>query len=183
MEALLALRRLNHELVHRPLLVLGLALGHLLWRHHAARAHFIGGGVDAARAAPLAAAAPFAAPLGALLALLLLSAAPAAALLLAVCALALVVSALVSFAAYMVRSLDMQRTLRADVGRCALVSVGGDGIYAKEITGRVKIFTMWDQEKYYLGRPGDWLAVRADDPSDVYVIEKGIFEKTYEKWT
>ncbi len=62
------------------------------------------------------------------------------------------------------------------------MSVGGDGIYAKEITGRVKIFTMWDQEKYYLGRPGDWLAVRADDPSDVYVIEKGIFEKTYEKW-
>ncbi|MBP5410856.1 MAG: hypothetical protein J6Y26_02985, partial [Lachnospiraceae bacterium] len=43
-------------------------------------------------------------------------------------------------------------------------------------------YTMWDQEKYYLGRPGDWLAVRADDPSDVYVIEKGIFEKTYEKW-
>ena len=61
------------------------------------------------------------------------------------------------------------------------VSVGGDGIYAKEITGRVKVFTMWDRDKYYLGRTGDYLAVRVDDPSDVYVIEGGIFAKTYEK--
>ena len=60
------------------------------------------------------------------------------------------------------------------------ISVGGDGIYAKELTGRVKIFTMWDREKYYLGRPGDYLAVRADDVSDIYVIEKEIFLKTYE---
>ena len=61
------------------------------------------------------------------------------------------------------------------------ISVGGDGIYAKEITGRVKVFTMWDRDKYYLGRTGDYLAVRVDDPSDVYVIEGGIFAKTYEK--
>lgn len=61
------------------------------------------------------------------------------------------------------------------------VSVGGDGIYAKELTGRVKVFTAWDPEKYYLGRPGDYLAVRADDVSDLYVIEGGIFAKTYEK--
>ena len=61
------------------------------------------------------------------------------------------------------------------------ISIGGDGIYAREITGRVKIFTMWDRDKYYLGRPGDYLAVRVDDLSDVYVIEKNIFAKTYEK--
>ena len=61
------------------------------------------------------------------------------------------------------------------------ISIGGDGIYAREITGRVKIFTMWDRDKYYLGRPGDYLAVRVDDPTDVYVIEKNIFAKTYEK--
>ena len=59
-------------------------------------------------------------------------------------------------------------------------SIGGDGIYAKEITGRVKVFTIWDRDKYYLGRTGDYLAVRVDDPSDVYVIEGGIFAKTYE---
>ena len=60
------------------------------------------------------------------------------------------------------------------------VSTGGDGIYAKKITGRVKVFTAWDPDKYYLGKPGDYLAVRVDDPSDVYVIEGGIFAKTYE---
>ncbi|MBO4686305.1 MAG: DHH family phosphoesterase [Lachnospiraceae bacterium] len=60
------------------------------------------------------------------------------------------------------------------------ISTGGDGIYAKEITGRLKVFTSWDPDKYYLGKPGDYLAVRVDDPSDVYVIEGGIFAKTYE---
>ena len=62
---------------------------------------------------------------------------------------------------------------------CSCVSIGGDGIYAKEITGRMKVFTAWDPDKYYLGRPGDYLAVRVDDLSDVYVIERGIFAKTY----
>ena len=62
------------------------------------------------------------------------------------------------------------------------VSVGGDGIYAKEITGRVKVFTAWDPDKYYLGREGDYLAVRLDDLSDIYVIERNIFFKTYDKW-
>lgn len=59
------------------------------------------------------------------------------------------------------------------------VSVGGDGIYAKRIQGRVKVFTSWDPDKYYLGKDGDYLAVRADDVSDIYVIEGSIFEKTY----
>ncbi len=40
-----------------------------------------------------------------------------------------------------------------------------------------KIFTRWDQKNYYSGKPGDWLAVRADD--DVYIINKDIFHKTY----
>lgn len=61
------------------------------------------------------------------------------------------------------------------------ISVGGDGIYAKKIEGRVKVFTAWDPDKYYLGRTGDYLAVRVDDLSDVYVIEGGIFAKTYER--
>ena len=62
------------------------------------------------------------------------------------------------------------------------ISIGGDGIYAKEITGRVKVFTAWDPDKYYLGREGDYLAVRLDDLSDIYVIERNIFFKTYDKW-
>lgn len=64
-------------------------------------------------------------------------------------------------------------------GSC--VATGGEGIYAKKITGRVKVFTAWDPDNYYLGRQGDFLAVRADDLSDVYVIEGGVFAKTYER--
>ena len=32
-----------------------------------------------------------------------------------------------------------------------------------------------------LGQAGDYLAVRSDDLSDVYVIEKKIFAKTYQE--
>lgn len=59
------------------------------------------------------------------------------------------------------------------------LSCSSNGVYAKELTHRVKIFTQWDKHKYYLGTPGDFLAVRADDTSDVYVINRDIFYKTY----
>ncbi len=58
-------------------------------------------------------------------------------------------------------------------------AAGGSGIYVRELKSYVKVFTAWDEQKYYLGLPGDYLAVRADDTSDIYVINRGIFEKTY----
>lgn len=61
------------------------------------------------------------------------------------------------------------------------VSTGESYIYAKPLEHRVKVFTAWDKDKYMLGKLDDWLAVRKDDLQDVYVIEKNIFEKTYEK--
>ncbi|MCR5094828.1 MAG: DHH family phosphoesterase [Lachnospiraceae bacterium] len=59
------------------------------------------------------------------------------------------------------------------------MAAGGAGIYARELDHRVKVFTVWDPDKYYLGVPGDYLAVRVDDPSDIYVIARKIFQKTY----
>lgn len=53
-------------------------------------------------------------------------------------------------------------------------------IYARELTERVKVFTAWDREKYMLGKAGDFLAVRCDDPHDIYVVERDIFFKSYE---
>ncbi|MBR4994334.1 MAG: DHH family phosphoesterase [Lachnospiraceae bacterium] len=55
------------------------------------------------------------------------------------------------------------------------------GIYARELDHRVKIFTTWDPDKYYLGVPGDFLAVRVDDHKDAYIIARDIFFKTYRK--
>ena len=54
-------------------------------------------------------------------------------------------------------------------------------IYTKPLEKTTKVFTEWDKEKYLLGHEGDILAVRTDDLHDVYIIEKGIFARSYEK--
>lgn len=59
------------------------------------------------------------------------------------------------------------------------IATGGTALYAKQIDHRMKLFTTWDQEKYYLGVPGDYQAVREDDYSDTYIIAKDIFKKSY----
>ena len=61
------------------------------------------------------------------------------------------------------------------------MSRGGTKIKAKELRGRVKVFTSWDKEKYMLGKPGDYLAVRSDDAHDIYVVERDIFFKSYDE--
>ena len=68
----------------------------------------------------------------------------------------------------------------ADYAKVCIAS-GGTHIHAEELTKRVKVFTAWDEEKYMLGKPGDYLAVRCDDKHDIYVVEHDIFFKTYEK--
>ena len=63
---------------------------------------------------------------------------------------------------------------------CCMASGGGE-VYAKKLDKRVKVFTSWDKDRYYLGKPGDYLAVRTDDLKDVYVIAKDIFGLTYKR--
>lgn len=55
------------------------------------------------------------------------------------------------------------------------------GIYAQELKKRTKVFPAGESEEYYLGRPGDYLAVRPEDFSDIYIIQKDIFLQTYEE--
>lgn len=59
------------------------------------------------------------------------------------------------------------------------ITTGTTHIHAREISKRTKIFTAWDQEKYVLGVPGDFIAVRCDDIHDIYIVERDIFFKTY----
>lgn len=63
----------------------------------------------------------------------------------------------------------------------ACVPTGESYIYVKQLDHRLKVFTAWDEEKYMLGTPGDYMAVRQDDLHDIYIIDESIFEKTYEK--
>lgn len=60
------------------------------------------------------------------------------------------------------------------------IANGTGEIYAKKIDERVKVFTAWDENRYYLGKPGDYLAVRTDNLQDVYVIAEKVFRLTYE---
>ena len=66
----------------------------------------------------------------------------------------------------------------ADYARIC-VPTGTVRIYAAPLEKGVKVFVEWEKEKYMLGKPGDYLAVRCDDMHDIYVIEKSIFSRTY----
>lgn len=63
----------------------------------------------------------------------------------------------------------------------ACLPTGETYIRARELDKTVKVFTAWDEEKYMLGRPGDFLAVRSDDPHDIYIVARDIFFETYEE--
>lgn len=54
-------------------------------------------------------------------------------------------------------------------------------IYATQLTNRTKVFPADGNQEYYLGRPGDYLAIRQDDLTDLYIIQEDIFIRTYEK--
>lgn len=62
----------------------------------------------------------------------------------------------------------------------ACVPTGKTSIYARPIDNMVKVFTMWDKEKYMVGKRGDYLAMRCDDRHDIYIVEEDVFGKTYE---
>ena len=56
----------------------------------------------------------------------------------------------------------------------------GSCIRARELEVRTKVFVPWS-ESYLLGKPGDYLAARAEDPGDVYIINRQIMARSYEE--
>lgn len=58
-------------------------------------------------------------------------------------------------------------------------STARNEVLGMELDHRVKVFTSWDEEKYYLGKPGDFLVSKVEDPNDVYVVQRHIFFQTY----
>lgn len=61
------------------------------------------------------------------------------------------------------------------------VATGNVKIYASQLKKNVKVFTAWDENKYYTGRVGDYIVCREDDMHDIYVVRQDIFIKTYEE--
>ncbi|MFP3042734.1 DHH family phosphoesterase [Treponema primitia] len=52
-------------------------------------------------------------------------------------------------------------------------------VRARELRKDTKVFSSWDNEKYFLGRAGDFFVVTENDFNDCYVITKDIFRKSY----
>lgn len=61
------------------------------------------------------------------------------------------------------------------------ITKGTIPIYARQLTETKKIYTLWDKNNYMLGKPGDYIGVRADDLHDIYIIREDIFYDTYEE--
>lgn len=75
--------------------------------------------------------------------------------------------------------LDGSVKILTDYARTCITS-GETYIHAVKLDHMVKVFTAWDSEKYMLGKQGDYLAVRSDDEKDIYVVEKSLFDRTYD---
>lgn len=54
-------------------------------------------------------------------------------------------------------------------------------IYAMELDSCVKLFPEWDQDKYMLGMPGDYLAASADNLNNIFIEPGEHFPDRYEK--
>ena len=54
-------------------------------------------------------------------------------------------------------------------------------VYAKKLTKTTKVFPYWECDTYMIGKKGDYIAVSVDDPHDIFIVEKGLFKKTYRK--
>ncbi|MDR1943830.1 MAG: DHH family phosphoesterase [Synergistaceae bacterium] len=59
------------------------------------------------------------------------------------------------------------------------VAKGDKIIRASKLLKDTKVFSKWDSEKYFHGSAGDYIAAPETDFSDVYIINRDIFEKTY----
>jgi len=63
----------------------------------------------------------------------------------------------------------------------SIIGTGRTRIYAKPLDTYIKLFTTWDEDKYYSGLPGDYIAVREDDPYDTYIINGRLFDQLYKE--
>ena len=56
----------------------------------------------------------------------------------------------------------------------------GAGIKADRLKYRTKVFRNGKPD-YFIGKPGDYLAIRPDDLTDIYIIQSEVFGRTYDE--
>ena len=60
-------------------------------------------------------------------------------------------------------------------------TIGSSIVFAKPLEQPVKLFTAWTEDKYYSGKVGDYLTVRADDEHDIYIVNGALFDRFYKE--
>ncbi len=78
-----------------------------------------------------------------------------------------------------IKNADTGKTISLMPEAKGCISTGAINVYAKKLTKVTKVFPYWDSDTYMTGRKGDYIAVSADDPHDIFIIEKALFKKTY----
>lgn len=63
------------------------------------------------------------------------------------------------------------------------IPTGDHFIYAKMIGHRIKLFQDQESESYMLGEEEDYIAVKSDNPKDVFVVNHGLFHELYDEFS
>lgn len=61
------------------------------------------------------------------------------------------------------------------------MSQPGATVFARPLTRYTKVFTKWDYEGYMIGNEGDMLCCTEGTQDDIYITDREVFEKLYEK--
>lgn len=61
------------------------------------------------------------------------------------------------------------------------IPAGDHFIYAKPIGHRVKLFQNMESESYMLGEEQDYIAVKSDDPHDIFIVKEDLFQELYDE--
>lgn len=61
----------------------------------------------------------------------------------------------------------------------ACISKQEEHVKARQLTQKTKLFTLVGEDDYQMGKIGDYLTIRAENPSDMSIIKKDLFESYY----
>lgn len=78
-----------------------------------------------------------------------------------------------------VKNLDRDSVIRISKLMHPCRNVTNVRVYARKIERETKVFTAWNYENYIHGAIGDYLVCREEQPNDIFVVKKEVFERIY----
>ena len=59
------------------------------------------------------------------------------------------------------------------------ISKQEEHVIARQLTQKTKLFTLAGEDNYLMGKIGDYLVISAENPEDMSIIKKDLFESYY----